>query len=70
MYRTSMAADRGMLFVFSGDGMHSFHMQNTYIPLDMVFINSDLTIVNIYANVSRWRPAGYPPNMIATMSSK
>ena len=39
MYRTSMAGDRGMLFVFSGDGMHSFHMQNTYIPLDMIFIN-------------------------------
>ena len=50
MYRTSMAADHGMLFVFSGDGMHSFHMQNTYIPLDMIFITSDLKIVNIDAN--------------------
>ncbi len=56
MYRTSMAADRGMLFVFSGDGMHSFHMENTYIPLDMVFITSDLKIVNIYANAQPLAP--------------
>ena len=62
MYRTSMAADRGMLFVFSGDGPHSFHMQNTYIPLDMLFITSDLQIVNIYANAqplsTNWIPSG------------
>lgn len=56
MYRTSMAPDRGMLFVFSGDGMHSFHMENTYIPLDMIFINSDLKIVNIHANAQPLSP--------------
>jgi uncharacterized membrane protein (UPF0127 family) len=64
MYRTSLPADRGMLFVFSGDGMHSFHMENTYIPLDMVFITSDNKIVNIYANAqplsTNWIPSGSP----------
>ena len=47
MWRTELAEGRGMLFLFSEDDWLSFWMKNTLIPLDMIFIRSDLTIVGI-----------------------
>lgn len=38
MYRTELAADRGMLFAFVPPQPVSFWMKNTLIPLDMVFL--------------------------------
>jgi uncharacterized protein len=40
MNRTDLAADRGMLFVFSPPRPVSFWMKNTLIPLDMVFMSN------------------------------
>jgi uncharacterized protein len=42
MYRTSLASDRGMLFVFSPPRPVSFWMKNTLIPLDMVFVSNSV----------------------------
>lgn len=50
MYRKSMSEDSGMLFIFKDNGDHTFWMKNTYIPLDMIFINSDLEVVGVYKN--------------------
>ena len=52
MYRSSLAEGRGMLFVFDEDGNHTFWMRNTLIPLDMLFIARDGTVVGIHANAT------------------
>jgi uncharacterized protein len=40
MNRQDLAADRGMLFIFSPPRPVSFWMKNTLIPLDMVFVSN------------------------------
>ena len=47
MFRKTMATDAGMLFVFDRQSVHTFWMKNTLIPLDIIFIRSDGTIVRI-----------------------
>ena len=47
MFRESLEQDRGMLFVFENTDYHSFHMKNTFIPLDIAFINEEGIIESI-----------------------
>lgn len=58
MWRTELAEGTGMLFIFDRDQPLSFWMKNTLIPLDMIFIRSDLTIVGI---VERAEPKTFSP---------
>jgi hypothetical protein len=58
MYRSELAADAGMLFVFPRDGVLHFWMKNTLIPLDMLFIDRDRRVVGIVANA---RPLSEQP---------
>jgi uncharacterized membrane protein (UPF0127 family) len=46
MYREQLPEDRGMIFVFATEDFHSFWMMNTYIPLDIIWINSNFSIVH------------------------
>ncbi len=50
MYRESMEDHQGMLFVFPDERMRSFYMKNTEIPLDIIFVRADSTILNIVKN--------------------
>jgi uncharacterized membrane protein (UPF0127 family) len=47
MYRYSMAENNGMLFIFPKEEPRSFWMKNTYISLDIIYINSSKKIVSI-----------------------
>jgi len=47
MFRESLGKDRGMLFIFEDTDHHSFHMKNTFIPLDIAFINEEGRIESI-----------------------
>ena len=47
MFRESLEQDRGMLFVFENTDQYSFHMKNTFIPLDIAFINEEGIIESI-----------------------
>jgi uncharacterized membrane protein (UPF0127 family) len=50
MFRRSMEEDQGMLFLMPTEKPQSFWMLNTDLSLDIIFVNSDLEIVNIQAN--------------------
>ena len=47
MFRQSMSDANGMLFDFGIDRPITMWMKNTYIPLDMVFINADGSVHRI-----------------------
>lgn len=49
MYRTSLAPDAGMLFIWNKAAPRAFWMRNTYIPLDIIYIGADGRIVSIAA---------------------
>lgn len=50
MFRPTLAADRGMLFIFPSPQIASMWMKNTQIPLDILFIDAKGTIVHIAEN--------------------
>lgn len=50
MYRETMDEDKGMLFVFDASGEYSFWMKNTLIPLDILWIDENKTIVYMNEN--------------------
>jgi len=73
MYRRRMKEDRGMLFIFPDETERSFWMKNTFISLDILYINANKEIVSIAENTvpkseeSIWSgaPAKYVVELVA-----
>ncbi len=50
MFRNQMNADAGMIFLFEAPEHMSFWMHNTYLPLDMVFITTEMRVLGVVEN--------------------
>ena len=60
MFRDSMPADEGMIFIFPNEAPRSFWMKNTRIPLDIMYFDKDLKMVSISANTPPCRVSRCP----------
>jgi len=60
MNRPWMEETQGMLFLFEKEQRQSFWMRNTIIPLDIMFVSSDMRIVNIAKNTQPFSERGIP----------
>lgn len=60
MYRKVMAPDRGMLFDFHTPREVAFWMKNTLIPLDIIYIQADGTVLSIARNTTPLSEAPIP----------
>ena len=63
MFRTELAKDAGMLFDFQDEREVSFWMQNTFIPLDMIFVGTDGVVDTIHVNARPHDTTSIPSNV-------
>ena len=60
MFRERMDENQGMLFVFPAEEPLSFWMKDTPLPLDIIFLGADRTIVTIRENTVPFSEASVP----------
>lgn len=60
MYRENMEPDQGMLFLFDVEEPQAFWMENTKIPLDIIYIDKDWKIVSIAKNTVPYSQQSIP----------
>lgn len=61
-YRESMEANQGMLFVFDGRQSYGFWMKDTYMSLDMLFVDYDNRIFHIAENTTPFSEEAIEPD--------
>lgn len=60
MYRKTMADSLGMLFIFPTSEPRGFWMKNTFISLDIIYVNEKLEIVSIQKYTKPFSEAHLP----------
>lgn len=56
MFRQAISPEEGMLFVFERDDALSFWMKNTFIDLDMLWLDATGKVTVLHENVPRSKP--------------
>jgi len=67
MYRKSMDENTGMLFLMGQQRRQSFWMKNTYVSLDIIFINDKGEVVSIQKNAEPLSESSLPSEGPASM---
>lgn len=57
MWRNELDADAGMLFVFGDSAPRTFWMKNTPLPLDILFLDTAGTVLNVAASTTPYSEA-------------
>ncbi len=78
MFVKNMPEGRGMVFIFDDEIVRNFWMKNTYIPLDILYVGSDLVVKSIASNavphslemINSIYPAKYVIELNAGLSEK
>ncbi len=65
MYRRQMELNQGMLFIFEDEDQRSFWMKNTYLPLDIIYLDAKKNIVRIHENVATLNEVSIPSDFPA-----
>lgn len=60
MYRTQLADDAGMLFVFAQPGRHGFWMRHTLLPLDIAWVSPAGVVTEIARLAAQDESLRYP----------
>jgi uncharacterized membrane protein (UPF0127 family) len=65
MYRTSMNDTEAMLFIFPESLPRSFYMKNTYVPLDIIYLDENKKIVGFQKDAKPLNESGLPSEVPA-----
>lgn len=73
MYRNSMQPKQGMLFVFEDERERFFYMKNTRIPLDIIYVNANKSIISFQKNAKPFDemslPSGGPAKYVLEVNA-
>jgi len=62
MYRRRLSPNAGMLFVFPDEAVRRFWMKNTFLPLDMIFLDRTRRVVGVVENATPLSSAALGPD--------
>ena len=78
MYRKKLPESQGMLFIFAKEEPQKFWMKNTYIELDIIYLNADKRVISIVkharplstVSLASEAPAKYTLEVVGGLSDK